>query len=117
MGNGMENRNLQALEINSENLLEVNENRKYVASPDYILRQITGENVLVCCGENPRLGNGMLTLNDSYVFLWKLYQEPKTFAQVLACAQEVYEAPEGVLERDIRDFLFQSVQFGLLVEA
>ncbi len=113
----MENQNLQPLMPRDGKRIPVDEKAKYVASPDYILRQVAGDNVLVCVGENPYLGNSILSLNETCAFLWELYQQPLTLDEALAQAKKEYEDPDGVMEQHIRGFVVQSVQLGLLEEA
>lgn len=90
--------------------------RKYAASENYILRSIAGEHVLVCVGDNEKLGNSMLTLNETCAFLWRIYQQPLTYAEALAKVNAEYEASAGIIARDVQAFIVQSVQLGLLVE-
>lgn len=113
----MEERRLQPLMPNEENPIPVSAEKRYIASEDYILRQVADESILVSVGENKYLGNSMLSLNETYVFLWQLYQEPLTLEEVLMKAHEEYDDPEGVMDSHIMSFLWQGVQFGLLVEA
>ena len=91
--------------------------KPYVASEDYILRRIAGESVLVSLADNDYLGNSILSLNDTFVFLWELYQQPRTLEEMIAAAKDEYEDPEGKLETHIRGFLRQCVQLKLLVPA
>ena len=91
--------------------------KTYVASGDYILRRIAGESMLVSLADNDHLGNSILSLNDTFVFLWELYQQPRTLEEIIAAAKEEYEDPQGKLESHIRGFLWQCVQLKLLVMA
>lgn len=91
--------------------------RPYVASEDYILRRIAGDSVLVSLADNDYLGNSILSINDTFVFLWELFQVPRTLEAAIAAAKEEYEDPEGKLEGHIRGFMWQCVQLKLLTEA
>lgn len=91
--------------------------KTYVASGDYILRRIAGESMLVSLADNDHLGNSILSLNDTFVFLWELYQQPRTLEEIIAAAKEEYEDPQGKLESHIRGFLWKCVQLKLLVMA
>lgn len=91
--------------------------KPYVAGEDYILRRIAGESVLVSLADNDFLGNSILSVNDTFVFLWELYQQPRTLEEVIAAARETYEDPDGKLESHIQSFLWQGVQLKLLVPA
>ena len=91
--------------------------KSYVASEDYILRKIAGESVLVSLADNDYLGNSILSVNDTFCFLWELFQKPRTLEAAIAAAKEEYEDPEGKLESHIRGFMWQGVQLKLLVLA
>lgn len=91
--------------------------KPYVASEDYILRQIAGESVLVSLADNDYLGNSILSVNDTFGFLWELFQQPRTLEAAISAAKEEYEDPEGKLETHIRGFMRQCVQLNLLVAA
>lgn len=91
--------------------------KKYIASENYILRSIAGEHVLVCVGDNEKLGNSMLTLNETCAFLWEIYQQPLTYSEAVAKVHEEYEAPADQIARDVQAYVIQSVQLGLLIEA
>lgn len=112
----MDERKLEPIEVFSGEPIAVDARKRYMASRDYILREISGQSILICCADNPKLGNSMLTLNESFSFLWKCYQQPMLLTEVLEMAMAEYDVPETVLKRDIASFLFQGVQMGLLVE-
>lgn len=91
--------------------------KKYVTSEDYILRSIAGESVLVSLADDDYLGNSILTVNDTFAFLWELYRQPRTLAEVIALTKEEYDDPQGGMEGHVRSFLWQCVQLKLLIEA
>ena len=72
---------------------------------DYILREVAGTNVVLPVGKATVNFNGMLTLNDSGVMLWKLLEED-TSAEALAemlCTQ--YDVSEETARKDVEEFL------------
>ena len=89
--------------------------KPYMASEDYILRRIAGESVRVSLADNDYLGNSILSVNDTFVFLWELFQQPRTLDEAVAAAKAEYEDPEGALEAHVRGFLWQGVQLKLLI--
>lgn len=113
----MENSKKIPLLPKDQPVIPVHPEKKYVASGDYILRSIAGESVLVSLADDDYLGNSILTVNDTFSFLWELYRQPRTLAEVIDLAREEYEDPQGALEDHIRSFLWQCVQFKVLVAA
>lgn len=90
--------------------------KKYQNNPNYILREIAGECVLVPVGEECIISNGIISLNDTSAFLWKCFQEPKTIAEAVAEARAEYEDPNEELEKHINGYVEQYIQLKLMVE-
>ena len=90
--------------------------RRFRANPDFILREIAGEAVLIPVGEAGIFENSLISLNDTCSFLWKLFQTPGTAEDVIAQAKEEYEDPEGEMEQGIYSFIEDYVKYGLLKE-
>ena len=90
--------------------------KKYIANPDFLLREIGGDAVLVPLGDTGIFSNSMLSLNETCVFLWKAFQEAKTMDEVIALARSEYEAPEGVIEDEVKIFISEYLKYGLLKE-
>lgn len=90
--------------------------RKYKANPDFLLREVAGEAVLIPVGEAGVFENSVISLNDTCSFLWKLFQEPRTEEEVIAEAKKEYSDPDGEMEQGIRSFIEEYVKYGLLKE-
>lgn len=90
--------------------------RKFKANPDFLLREVAGEAVLIPVGEAGVFENSVISLNDTCSFLWKLFQEPRTEEEVIAEAKKEYSDPDGEMEQGIRSFIEEYVKYGLLKE-
>ena len=90
--------------------------KKYIANPDFLLREIGGDAVLVPLGDTGIFSNSMLSLIETCVFLWKAFQTPKTVDEVIALAKAEYEAPEGIIEKEVKIFVSEYVKYELLKE-
>ena len=98
--------------------------RLFTANPDFLLREIGGEAVLVPVGEagvfeNSVIGvfeNSVISLNDTCRFLWQQFQTPRSVEDVIAAAKEEYDDPDGVMEQGIHQFVKEYLQYGLLKE-
>lgn len=90
--------------------------KKYRANPDFLLREVAGEAVLIPVGEAGVFENSVISLNDTCSFLWKLFQEPRTEEEVIAEAKKEYSDPDGEMEQGIRSFIEEYVRYGLLKE-
>lgn len=90
---------------------------KFIQEDDFILREIAGEAVLVPVGENTELSNSIISLNETGVFLWKLFDHPITYDEILEEVHKEYEDPEGTVEVDVLSFINEFVAHGLIKEA
>ena len=90
--------------------------RKFKANPDFLLREVAGEAVLIPVGEAGVFENSVISLNDTCSFLWKLFQEPRTEEEVIAEAKTEYSDPDGEMEQGIKSFIEEYVKYGLLKE-
>lgn len=90
--------------------------RMFKANPDFLLREVAGEAVLVPVGEVGIFENSVISLNETCRFLWQLFQEPRTVEDVIAEARKEYSDPDGEMEQGIKDFIREYLQYGLLKE-
>ena len=86
-------------------------------SENYILREIAGEYIVVPTGSAAMDFKGLITLNDTGVFLWKLLQEDdQTKDSLLDALCEEYEAVREEAKADIEEFLQRIRSEGMLIE-
>ena len=90
--------------------------RKFRANPDFLLREVAGEAVLIPVGEAGEFENSVISLNDTCCFLWKLFQTPRTIEDVIAEAKKEYSDPDGIMEQGIYSFVRDYFEHGLLFE-
>ncbi|MGM9630815.1 PqqD family protein [Butyricicoccus sp.] len=86
------------------------------ATKDMILREVAGEHILVPTGEAAIQFQGVITLNDSGLLLWNRLQEDCTEAQLVDAVLEEYEIDAETAAADVRKFLEQMKQAGILLE-
>lgn len=90
--------------------------RRFKANPNFLLREVAGESVLVPVGEAGIFENSMISLNETCSFLWKLFQEPRSVEEIIAEARKEYSDPDGEMEQGIIDFVNEYLRYGLLKE-
>lgn len=95
--------------------IELSNTCRYQTNPDFVLRKISGEAVLVPTGDT-RFGNSMISVNASYAYLWELFAEPITIPEVLEKAKEDFEDPSGEMEHNILSFIAESLHYGMIIE-
>lgn len=99
-------------------MTEVNSNNKvkrYKTNPNFLLREIGDEYILIPIGDASILSNSVMTLNDTCQFLWKEFQTSRTIDEVIINARKVYNDPNGVLEQGVYQFVREYLQVGLLM--
>lgn len=96
-----------------DNGLEENKKR-YRANPDFLLRTIAGESLLMPTGM--AMSGMMLPLSETTAFLWQLLQEPKTVHDLVFAARAECEDEDGAIESGIREFIEEHTQSGLILE-
>lgn len=105
-----ENTDVKTIELESDTRIRTN--------PDFILREIGGESILVPVGDVGPFENSMLTLNETSAFLWKLFMEGCTTAEALEKALQEYTSEEED-KKDIiggvHAYVVQSLNLGLLI--
>lgn len=88
----------------------------YRANPDFLLREIAGEAILVPIGESAAQLNGMLSVNETFRFLWEQFQEPHTAHEAALAAVEKFSGSPDEIENDVNDYVRESIQHGILIE-
>ena len=81
---------------------------------DFVLREIAGDNIIIPTGKMVSKFNGLITVNELGVFLWKLLQEDVTFEELVQNVLEEYDVEESIARNDIQRFLEKLQEGGIL---
>ena len=71
----------------------------------FILRKIAGEDIVVPIGNNIADFNGVIRLNESARFLWKILQEETGTEEMINSLVKEYEIDETLAKNDVEEFL------------
>lgn len=71
----------------------------------YILREVAGNSVVVAVGKAALDFNGLITLNSSGVFIWRLLEKETGQDELLTAMLDKYEIDEATAENDITEFI------------
>ena len=91
-------------------------NKKFSTNNDFVVREVCGEYVLIATGESEVFNNSMISLNETFVSLWRLFSENLTTREVYDRIREEYEGPEDKIKEDVIRFVIESLNYGLLKE-
>lgn len=71
----------------------------------YLLREVAGNHVVVPTGKAVLDFSGVITLNETGAFLWKLLDDDKTQQELLSYMLDEYETDKETLKKDICQFI------------
>lgn len=80
----------------------------------FILRQVAGNYIVVAVGAMVKQFNGIINLNDTGAFLWKLLEKGSSEEEMKEALLEEYDVEENVAEKDIKAFIEKIREAGLL---
>lgn len=81
---------------------------------EYVLREIAGDYIIIPVGKTVLEFNGLITVNEVGVFLWKMLQEEVTMDDLVKAVLSEYEVEEAVARADIQEFLDKLTEAGVL---
>ena len=84
--------------------------------PGYMLREVAGCNVVVAIGVETMDFGGMIKLNDTGAFLWKLLEKGATENELLNKMLDEYEVNEADAKQGISAFINKMREADLLDE-
>ena len=83
---------------------------------EFVLREIAGDYVIIPVRKTVIEFNGLITVNEVGVSIWNMLQNEVTFDQIVQGILNEYEVEESVAREDIREFLDQLIDGGILTE-
>lgn len=90
--------------------------KRYQVNSDFLLREVVGEYLLIPTGNSTDSINGMISLNETFQFIWKQFQNPHTIYEVVLIALEEYEDTDGRIAKDIYRFVVESLNLKFIRE-
>ena len=83
--------------------------------PDFILRQIAGENILEPCGEAAKRLSGLINLNSTAAFIWQNLNDAKDLDELTARVMENFEVDEETARRDVNGLTAELILAGMVL--
>ena len=80
----------------------------------FVLREICGENIVIPTGEATMQFNGLMTINEVGVSLWKLLSSNVSFDDLVKGILDEYDIDEKTARNDIQEFLDYLDQYNIL---
>ena len=71
----------------------------------FVLREVAGSFIVVAVGEAVKNFNGIINLNETGAFLWKILEKGATKEQLIAKLLEEYDVDEKTATADVETFI------------
>lgn len=81
-----------------------------------MLRGIAGEFVLIPVGDGAEQLNGMLSLNETFKYIWDQFEQPHTIKEVVLKTKNDFDDVNDQIEYDICRFVEECLYYGLINE-
>ena len=85
-------------------------------NPNYLLRQVADDYVIIPIDDELELSNAIMTPNRSAVFIWNEFLNANTIENVVKKALSKYDVSEETIRRDVRRFVFESLNKKIIEE-
>lgn len=81
---------------------------------EFVLRNIAGDSILVPVTGIDNKFDGLITLNETGIFIWKQLEAGKDADGIVAALLEEYEVSEEQARKNVTDILSQLTVLGIL---
>lgn len=80
----------------------------------FILREVAGSYIVVAVGDAVKSFNGVINLNESSAFLWKILEKGADEQQLISALLSEYDVSKEVAEKDVKAFISKLMEGGLI---
>ncbi len=80
----------------------------------FILREVAGSYLVVAVGAAVKQFNGMINLNETGAFLWRILEKGATEEEAVAELLKEYDVDEETAKADVKAFVSKLTEAGLL---
>lgn len=87
----------------------------YRTNPDFVLRRIAGDAVLIPTGDTA-VGNSMMEVNETFCFLWELFSQSASIDEVIQKTNEEYVDCDNQIENHVTAFVRDCLKYGMLLK-
>lgn len=88
-----------------------------IIKKDYILRKIANSDMVIPIGNNIANFNGVITLNESAAFLWKLLSDGSELPIMVEALMKEYNITKELANKDVEDFIATLQQADILEDS
>ena len=81
---------------------------------EFVLREIAGDYVIIPTGRTILEFNGLITVNEVGVSIWKMLQEDVTLEELVQGILEEYDVEESIARQDVGEFIDKLIENEML---
>ena len=81
---------------------------------EYVLREIAGDYILIPIGKTALEMNGMITMDEVGVTIWKGIQQDLDPEEILSTILDTYEVEEKEARKDMEEFFEKLLNAGMV---
>ncbi len=81
---------------------------------EFVLREIAGDYIAVPTGKTALDFNGLITMNEVGVSIWKMLAEDVTLEDIVQGILAEYDVDEDIAREDVQDFIDTLYEKGIL---
>lgn len=71
----------------------------------FVLREVSGNFIVVAVGEGIKTFNGMIQLNETSAFLWKMLERGAEESELIDAMLSEYAVSKEIAEKDVKEFI------------
>ena len=104
--------------METKRIIKINEDTRIRTNPNFVLREVGGENNLVPLGDAELFQNMTFIMNEPSVFMWKLFMEGATVAEARdkVLAEYISESDNNAdILSAVKEYVVKYVLMGLLI--
>lgn len=80
----------------------------------YVVKEIAGAFYAVPTVKNPKIGNGMIKLNETAYFIWKKLEESVEAGEIAEQLSDEFDVDEESAKRDVSAFVAKLVDYDIV---
>ena len=80
----------------------------------FILRNVSGSNIVVAVGSAAKEFNGMIRLNGVGAFIWSCLEQDTTEEEIVKAVMEKYDVEEKKADIDVKKFIDRLTEAGFI---
>ena len=88
--------------------------KNYKIKEGFVLRQIKDNYVVVALGKASKEFNGMMDLNETGAFIWKLINGNNTIDDIVEKMLKEYDVSEEIVRADVEEFINKLIKGGMV---